>query len=130
MLCQMFRGFKSAQMSAYKYYKRHAYVELISSNSVRLTNLFAQKTHTLFDGYNYFNLISLTRINAVKDEIKCIANNKFVLRINKDNLDAGGIVFSYDAHRGPQDMGYVAVGSAYENMYPTEKRYEAKIDYD
>ena len=118
------------QMLGSKYYKRHVYVELISSDDVRLTNLFAQKTHKLSEGYNYFDLISLSKLNKVKDESSCIINNKFVLRINKEDLNAGGVVFSYDAQRGPQDMGYVAIGSAYENMYPKEKRYEAKIYYD
>ena len=117
-------------MSGYKYYKRYVYVELISSNCVRLTNLFNQKTYTLFDGYNYFNLVSLARLPKPKDEMKCIADNKFVLRTSKEDLSAGGVVFSYDSMRGAHDMGYVAVGSAYENMYPTEKRYEAKIEYD
>lgn len=126
----MFRGLKFAQMLASKYYRRYVHVELISSDDVRLTNLFAQKTFKLDEGYNYFNLISLNKLVKVKDETNCVISNKFVLRINKEDLNAGGVVFAYDNHRGPQDLGYVAIGSAYENAYPKEKRYEAKIYYD
>lgn len=68
------------------FYKRQAYVELLSHNTVRLTTFSGQKTFNLVDGFQYFNLISLTKIKPPFNEMKLIEDNKFILRIKKEGL--------------------------------------------
>lgn len=118
------------QMFLPRFYKRRAYVELLSASTVRFTSTFRQKTFNLNEGYNYFELINFTKLDGSIDEYKLIENYKFVIRIDKNGLNAGSAVFGYDSTVGAYTLGYVCIGSGFGDFYPKAESFEAKIEDD
>lgn len=110
-------------------YTRKVRVDLLSCNTLRLTNILFQKQFRLSEGYNWFDLINLKRLSGEHDNIEdLIRDVGYLLVLKKEGTSVGSTIFGYDGQsKRAYDIEYVCCGpdyKGYKNHAVVEVRYE------
>lgn len=104
MVLEILNGIKTPMISrTTKFYRRKAHIELLSYNSIQITNFLYQKKFTIqHNGFSFFDLINIKPLNGQEH----MPDIRFWLMIERQDFSIVGTVYVWnEQNRAKEQVG-------------------------